>query len=205
MVIIGYIRSRPADLFKHSSSGTSKLMTTSRPLAGSAGGGVGRGSFTRLDLFIFPADLSSFLSPAEKPVRAFSRTLAWYKLVGNPSIIQPVSSGIHLKWSVLIKKRLWFIIEVSKNGWSKLYTHGYTCTCIHLWLAFFLLIKTKNKELFWPDGFYQNVNNHLIINRLSFLQVFQGLGSKLGFRSWLLKKKYKNFNQMDLKLIKIRG
>lgn len=66
----------------------------------------------------------------------------------------------------------------------------------------FLLSTIKNKELFSPDGFYQNVNNHLIINRLSFLQVFQGLGSKLGFGSWLLKKKYKNFYQMDLKLIK---
>ena len=72
-------------------------MTTSRPLAGSAGGGVGRGSLTRLDFFIFPADLSSFFSPAEKPVRAFSSTLAWYRLVGNPSMIQPVSSGIHLQ------------------------------------------------------------------------------------------------------------
>lgn len=66
---------------------------------------------------------------------------------------------------------------------------------------FLLLSKIKNRELFSPDGFYQNVNNHLIINRLSFLQVFQCLGSKLGFGSWLLKKKYKNFYQMDLKLI----
>lgn len=204
MDIIGYIRSRPADLFKHSSSGTSKLMTTSRPLAGSAGGGVGRGSFTRLDLFIFPADLSSFLSPAEKPVRAFSRTLAWYKLVGNPSIIQPVSSGIHLKWSVLIKND-----SGLSSRYQKMDDQNYILMDIHvhvfIYSLLFLLIKTKNKELFWPDGFYQNVNNHLIINRLSFLQVFQGLGSKLGFRSWLLKKKYKNFNQMDLKLIKIRG
>lgn len=124
MSIIEYIRSRPADLFKHSSSGTSKLMTTSRPLAGSAGGGVGRGSFTRLDLFIFPEDLSSFLSPEEKPVSAFSRTLAWYKLVGNPSIIQPVSSGIHLKWSMLIKKRP-LVYHQFQTVDDQNYTHGH--------------------------------------------------------------------------------
>lgn len=145
MDIIGYIRSRPADLFKHSSSGTSKLMTTSRPLAGSAGGGVGRGSFTRLDRFIFPEDLSSFLSPAEKPVRAFSRTLAWYKLVGNPSIIQPVSSGIHLKWSVLIKNdsglssryQKWMIKTI--HSWIYMYMYSFIA-CFFCWLR----QKTKN-------------------------------------------------------------
>lgn len=142
MSIIEYIRSLPADLFKHSSSGTSKLMTTSRPLAGSAGGGVGRGSFTRLDLFIFPEDLSSFLSPAEKPVSAFSRTLAWYKLVGNPSIIQPVSSGIHLKWSMLIKNDFG-LSSISNSGWSKLYswTHTCTCHCIHFLVLLFCWLR----------------------------------------------------------------
>lgn len=76
-------------------------------------------------------------------------------------------------------------------------THGYIQIHVFIYglvfLFVFLLSKIKNRELFSPDGFYQNVNNHLIINRLSFLQVFQGLGSKLGFGSWLLKKKYKNF------------
>lgn len=146
MVIIGYIRSRPADLFKHSSSGTSKLMTTSRPLAGSAGGGVGRGSFTRLDLFIFPADLSSFLSPAEKPVRAFSRTLAWYKFVGNPSTIQPVSSGIHLKWSVLIKND-----SGLSSRYQKMDDQNYTLIDIHVHvfiygLLFFCWLRQKTKN-----------------------------------------------------------
>lgn len=56
-------------------------------------------------------------------------------LLGNPSEMECAH-----------QKQLWFIIEVSKNGWSKLYTHGYTCTCIHLWLAFFCWLRQKTKN-----------------------------------------------------------
>lgn len=170
------------------------IQTTSR-----IGWGWGRaGVFHQVRSLHFSSRFVVFLVTSREAGESFFQDLGLIQ-VGWESIDYPTCLlGNPSEMECAHQKRLWFIIEVSKND-------GYTCTCIHLWLAFFLLIKTKNKELFWPDGFYKNVNNHLIINRLSFLQVFQGLGSKLGFRSWLLKKKYKNFNQMDLKLIKIRG
>lgn len=69
----------PAALFRQSSSLTSKSITTSIPLAGSAGTGGGRGSGASTDFFCFSLFSLPFpsLAAASNPLRAFSKILAW--------------------------------------------------------------------------------------------------------------------------------
>lgn len=118
------------------------IQTTSR-----IGWGWGRaGVFHQVRSLHFSSRFVVFLVTSREAGESFFQDLGLIQ-VGWESIDYPTCLlGNPSEMECAHQKRLWFIIEVSKNGWSKLYTHGYTCTCIHLWLAFFCWLRQKTKN-----------------------------------------------------------